>query len=382
MRRGRVFILLAFILILGTVALFLLNGILNPGPEPPPEGGTPEGIPRDAFVVFAVQRISRGSKIPPDAVKALAYPSEYIVEGFFTSVDQVVDHRARQDIPRGVPITQTMITDQPGDVVGVGSDAAIAIPPGLTAISVPMTRLSGVAYALQDGDQVDVLITLLMLDLDPRFQTKLPNESAWLISPTGGVVTNFTCRLADIRPDGITCQIVEGKPPFIGVPVDSGGFPLWAVPQEDQRPRLVTQRLITNATVLHVGTFALPEEEEAPIGQPPSPEEDALNTQPPQGQETVAPAVKPPDIVTLIVKAQDALALNWAIKSGADLTLTLRSPNDPTIEEGTSSVTLRYMVDNYSISVPSAEAFGTLPRLDLPISPVLPNDEPQTEEVQ
>ncbi|MGH2625571.1 MAG: hypothetical protein ACRDHY_02835, partial [Anaerolineales bacterium] len=148
------------------------------------------------------------------------------------------------------------------------------------------------------------------------------------------------------------------------------GVPLFTRPSEDQRPRLVTQRIVQNATVLHVGTFPLPEAEEAAVA--PLPEE---GVGAPTGQEgvqtvTTTPA---PDIITLIVTPQDALALNWAMKSGVDLTLTLRSPADPT-PTSTTSVTLQYMIDSYNITVPSRLPFGIEPRIDRVVVPVLPND--------
>ena len=80
-----------------------------------------------------------------------------------------------------------------------------------------------------------------------------------------------------------------------------------------------------------------------------------------------------PDIVTLIVSPQDALALNWAIKSGVDLVITLRAPGDTTAEE-TTSVTLQYLIENYNIPVPAKQAYGLEPRVDEAIVPVLPND--------
>jgi hypothetical protein len=78
--------------------------------------------------------------------------------------------------------------------------------------------------------------------------------------------------------------------------------------------------------------------------------------------------------VTLIVTPQDALTINWAMKSGVDLVLTLRGPKDDTTTE-TTSVTLKYLVDNYNITVPSKLPYGLEPRLTTPIKPVLPNDQ-------
>jgi len=77
--------------------------------------------------------------------------------------------------------------------------------------------------------------------------------------------------------------------------------------------------------------------------------------------------------VTLIVTPQEALALNWAIKTGVDLVMTLRAPGD-TSADVTTSVTLQYLFDTYVITVPAKQPYGLEPRLDELIVPVLPND--------
>jgi pilus assembly protein CpaB len=135
---------------------------------------------------------------------------------------------------------------------------------------------------------------------------------------------------------------------------------------------LVTQRLISGATVLHVGTFPIEGAEPAAAA-----EGQGVGAETAQGTPA-PPEVPPPDIITLIVTPQDALALNWAMKVGADLVLTLRAPNDGTVIE-TTSVTLQYLLENYNISVPSKLTTGIEPRLQTPITPVLPNDQRETE---
>jgi hypothetical protein len=89
-----------------------------------------------------------------------------------------------------------------------------------------------------------------------------------------------------------------------------------------------------------------------------------------------APAIVPPDIITLIVRPQDALALNWAVRAGVDLVLTLRSPNDPTAELVLDSVTLQFLIDNYEITIPSKLPYGTVPRLEAPPFQFPPQLEP------
>jgi pilus assembly protein CpaB len=361
MRRGRVFILLALILLVGAAGVFILLRGITPS-EPSPEEITPTPV-GEAEIVIAAQHISRGSIIPQEAVIVSPYPADYLVETMMVDPGQVIGRRARMDIGRGVPITQNMITEQAGDLLGTGSDASLAIPPGMTAISLPMNRLSGVAYALRDGDQVDVLVSLLMVDVDVDFQTDLPNESMFLFDSTGNLLTAFACELAGFEEGVLVCTVGEAPPPIGHTVTDEEtGQQFYAGPSGDARPRLVTQRLISNATVLHVGEFSLPGEEAvaAPVA---TPDPAAAGAQPVEG-EVAPPAILPPDVVTLIVTPQEALALNWTLKAGLDMVLTLRSPNDPTVADETESVTLQYLVENFDITVPLKLPYVSEPRLE------------------
>jgi pilus assembly protein CpaB len=371
MRRGRILIVVALILILCVVAAyFVTRGI-----------GTPTGTadqtqtaPDVAFIVIAAQDIPRGAEIVPDAVVTAPFPADSIVETMLTDTGQAVGYRARMDIARGLPVTQNMLTQQPGDVLGTGSEASIAIPRGLTAIAVPITRLSSVAYAIRPGDKVDVLATFLMVDLDQDFQTLLPNDTLIMLGTQGENLTAFVCN--DLKQGDRGPECINPIPPPFGKLVNEevSEQPLYAKPQEPQRPRVVSQRLIDYATVLHVGTFALEQEEELanlPVAA-------TQGTAPPattQGQQpaAVTTTIVRPDIVTLIVSPQDALALNWAIKSGVDLVLTLRAPGDTSADE-TVSVTLQYLLDNYDITVPIRLTIGLEPRRDQIVIPILPND--------
>ena len=377
MRRSRIIILFAIILLLGAAAVYLI--VSRGGGDQPSPDATPEGvIPSDVvFVAIAAQDIARGTRIPDDGVVMSRMPANMVVETMISGPDEegirsrVVDRIARQDIGRGVPITEKMLTESSGDLLAGGSDAALAIPPGYTAISIPINRLSGVAYAMRDGDMVDVLVTMMLVDLDPDFQSILPNFST-IITASGGT--------SEFPAPGLT-GAVQTSESEVGATSPLGkveeeeetGQLFHLIPQEPQRPRVVTQRLVENARVLHVGTFALEDEDTGVVpvsdqgvgGAPP----------PPEGQQAAVVEAQPPDIITLIVTPQDALALNWAIKTGIHMTLTLRAPND-TEETETTSVTLQYLIETYDVTIPTKLPYGQQPALDSLITPRLPNDQP------
>lgn len=358
MRRGRILILFALILLLGAVAAFLVLSRLGGGAVTTAQE-TPQAEFREAQIVIAAQDIPRGAVIPSDGVILSPFPADFVVETMITDLDQVVGMRARMDIARGVPVTQRMVTQEPGDLLGTGSAASVAIPPGFTAITIPMDRFSGVGFAVQDGDSVDVIVSLLMLDLDPDFQSELPNDTAILLDEGLNNQSGIICESVERSEGNVVCGR-ETPPDFGRVDTEeTSGTPLYVVPSGSQRPRLVSQRLVANATVLHVGEFELPGAEEAAQVQQP---QGAPQAQP-EGQVQTVEQVEEPDMVTLIVTPQDALALNYSLKAGAQLTLTLRAPNDVT-ESETTSMTLQLLLDLYNISVPSRVPFGLEPVLE------------------
>ena len=379
MRRPRILILFAIILLLGVAAIYLLTRG-SAGGEPTGAEQTPPGaVPSDVvFVAIAAQDIARGARIPDDGVVMSRMPANMVVETMISGSDEeairtrVVGRVARQDIGRGVPITEAMISEGTGDLLAGGSDASLAIPAGYTAIAIPMDRLSGVAYALRDGDVVDVLISLLVVDVDPDFQTALPNFSTPLTA-SGGTTEfpspSLTGGVGEFEDKERGNQLLLGKV----VEEEATGTLFHVIPRGEQRPRAVTQRLVDSAQVLHVGTFALEGETTQVVSQ----QQQAQGAGAPAGQEAqqvVTTTITPPDIITLIVTPQDALALNWAMKVGADLTLTLRAPNDSEPTE-TASVTLQYLMESYNITFPSQLPYSMEPALDSLIEPKLSNDQ-------
>jgi pilus assembly protein CpaB len=213
-----------------------------------------------------------------------------------------------------------------------------------------------VSYAIREGDMVDVLVAMLVVDIDSEFQSLLPNRSVALVAEDGAV----TAQVCDGVGETGECIFAEPRPVGRAETDVSTGELLYMIPRESQRPRLVTQRIIQQATVLGVGTFPLREAPVAPIAEE-------------GGEQQAAPTVVSPDVITLIVTPQEALALNFAIKSGMDITFTLRGPEELN-QFQTDSVSLQYMFENYSIALPSKLPYGLQPRMDDIIEPVLPND--------
>ena len=346
MRRGRILILLAIVIILGLGAVYLVQQ--NFFPLGTPSGGdTVEGQPGPAPTVLMVdiivvaQDVPRGTVLKDEYLSTIEWPQDSFLETMFRADEKgsVLGRQARHDIDNGTPLTVGMLIDVNESLSDTGSIAALSIPKGMVAIPVQVDRQKSVAYSLRPGDHVSVIGSFVVVDVDTEFQSLLPNG-------VGGVIS--------------TGSAGEGQPAFLTVQVFPSGQgtvvgrteldPLlneliYVMPSEQQRPRLVTQILMQDATVLRFGEFSY--EDLAP--EEPVPAE---GEQPPPETPVAPPEQKPPDVVTLIVTPQEAVALEHLMKSGANITLVLRSSGD-TDPINTEAVTFQYMLETYNIPIPA-----------------------------
>jgi Flp pilus assembly protein CpaB len=356
MRRGRIFIFLALILILILVGVFLFtSGLLFPqSPGEVVMEATP--IPPEPMVevVIVTQRVNRGQRLDESVLGLVPYRQADFREDMYTNISQPIGQRAKVDLEPGFILSRNMLAASATELSATGSDAALLIPPGKVAVSVPIDRISSVSYAPQRGDHVNVIVTLLFLEVDQEFQSRLPNLSAQVLGPR---VTEEETNLAAQAVGG------EGNPPIgrgVVDPVLEQTF--YALPSESQRPRLVSQTLLQDVVVLQVGEF--PRVEETPVTTTPvDPTVPEAQPVPAQG-ETAPTAPPPPTEITLIVSPQDAITLNYLLfNHGARLTFALRGADDASIVQ-TEAVTLQFLLDQYNIPIPVKLPYAIEPRVD------------------
>jgi Flp pilus assembly protein CpaB len=171
MKRGRIFIYLALIIIIAVAAgggyLYLQSRSSANKPTATP------AVPQIQYVgiVTAGQNIPPGTAITEAMLSSIQIPDSALVQGLFTNKADVVNMYAKYAIAQGVPITDSMVSATPGNVNLPGSTWAPFIPQGLTAVAIPITRLSSVAYGIRDGDYVNIIVTMLLVDVDPANQS-------------------------------------------------------------------------------------------------------------------------------------------------------------------------------------------------------------------
>jgi Flp pilus assembly protein CpaB len=362
MRRGRIFIYLALIVILvvGAVALYLWTR-RTPTQQPTTETqATPQS--RYIEIITAGQNIYPGTPITEDMLASIQIPEENLVVGLYTTKADVVNMYAKYPITQGVPITNAMVSIAPGNVNLPGSSWAPFIPQGLTAVSIPITRLSMAAYGIRDGDYVNIIVSMLLVDIDPANQSALPNLTVGVTA--AGPTDNGLL---------LTAQVASATSPLGRTELDETlAQPLYLIPSEAQRSRLVTQMVMQNIQVLHVGSFPLPGEDVS-TQTIASLSTEATATPVPANEQTVTVVIKP-DIVTLMVSPQDAVMLTYLVYSGAEITLTLRNPNDQALAAKLDGATLEYLLTQYNIPIPAKLPYSMQPRLDVLAQPELPND--------
>ena len=365
MKRGRIFIYLALIVIIAVAAggYYLYQHRTPAATKPSATQATPQTTYVE--IVTAGQNIPPGTPITEAMLSSIQIQESALVQGLFTNKADVVNMYAKYLIAQGVPITDSMVSVTPGNVNLPGSSWAPFIPQGLTAVAIPITRLSSVAYGIRDGDYVNIIVTMLLVDVDPTNQSILPNYTANVMSP--GVTGNGSQLTAVIASGG------EGSKVGSTVLDETLNQPIYLVPSEGQRPRMVTQMIMQNVQVLHVGTFPLPGEttsDQLTL----SPSAAVATATPEPGQQSVPVVITRPDIVTLMVSPDDANTLVFLIYNGAKITLTLRNPNNPEPAVQTDAAMLEYLLTQYNIPVPVKLPYAVQPRLDNLLDPKLPND--------
>jgi len=392
MRKGRIFFIIALILILGlgAVAIFYFRGLPSSTPDTTSE--TVEAPVVDMVgVVVVSQQIPRGYLLNETVLSTIDIPREMLIEGYFTDMAQVVGRQARLDLDSNMLLTSSMVVDSPDQLSATGSLAALSIPRGMVAVSIPINRLSSVSYAPRPGDHVNVIGTLLVLDLDTDFQSATPNRNAAVLGAGPGVVVGAETETelsVDANTDlsKVTGQTVGAGPTSVIGRTSIDPLleqTLYVVPSEAQRPRLVSQTLLQDAIVLGVGDFPLKDEvaeaaEPTPVAPPPTDDEtidpDAEYTSEyPTEAELIKEEPKLPDLITLVVNPQDAVTLNYLVYSGSQLTLALRPSGDDTRVQ-TEATTLDFLLTQYNIPVPVKLPYGMQPRVDDLLPPMLPND--------
>jgi len=350
--RRRMILILALLIFVVAGVIYIVFQYLPSISSGGNAGKTPTPAVTTMNIVFVAQDIPAGTLITEDSVTTGPWPSPYPLPGLVTDKTQVVGKRARIDLRRGEPVFSSQLAESGANVSDTASVMALKIHPGKVAIAVPLSRLSGVAYGIGNGDHIMVVASFMFINLDANFQTDIPNHM-------------LLCGLD--KDSKLTCEEVNGGRIFKESPLSDALLATYFVPVEAQRPRMTSTILVQDARVLSVGNANSSGNTPAPVVAATPAATGA------QASTTPAQASTSPDILVIEVTPEESVAINFLIRMRADLTYALRAAGDTTVFT-IPSMDLKRLMDDFKIDLPPNLAYGNGPRVDTPFIPVLGND--------
>jgi len=307
--------------------------------------------PPPVEILMISQNISKGTELDSEMLALIPWQQSALAPGMYRSgqINEIIGRVVKFDVSAGTPLLTSMLLSEGETISQAGSPWSLSIPKGMVAVSIPVNRLSSVSYAPRPGDHVNVIASLLFVDVDTDFQSILPSASGTVISagppdPVTGTRNPLTVEIAGGVYGRTIIDPVLGQAVFL-------------LPSEAQRPRMVSHMLLQDVVVLNVGDFPLTDTATEAQAEPT-----------PAPAEGEAPPPAPvPDVITLIVRPQDAVTLNFLLltqsRSATQLSLVLRSGDDNT-RENTLPVTLGFLLEQYQIPVPAKLPYSLNPRID------------------
>ena len=159
MDRKKVILLIAALLIAGITA-FMARSMFA-GSAAPAAAALVKPEDKGPQVLVATRALPVGTIITADSIRYQPWPEELIESAYFikkapdaTSSEDLIGTVVRNAITAGQPITQGSLVN-PGD----RGFLAAALSPGMRAITVPVSALTGVAGFVFPGDRVDLMLT-------------------------------------------------------------------------------------------------------------------------------------------------------------------------------------------------------------------------------
>ncbi len=152
-------ILLVGALLIAAVTAFMARSMFAGSSAPQAAAAKP--VASGPQVLVATRALPVGTIITAEALRYQPWPEELVEEAYFTKdakdsvpVEELVGTVVRNPITAGQPVTQGSLV-KPGD----RGFLAAALGPGMRAITVPVSTLTGVAGFVFPGDRVDLMLT-------------------------------------------------------------------------------------------------------------------------------------------------------------------------------------------------------------------------------
>ena len=159
MDRKKVALLVAALLI-ATITAFMARSMFTGASSPQATAAPVAPVPTGPKVLVATRALPVGTLITADSVRYQPWPKELVQSAYFSegnagaSIESLVGTVVRNAVTAGQPLTQGSLV-KPGD----RGFLAAALGPGMRAVTVPVSALTGVAGFVFPGDRVDLVLT-------------------------------------------------------------------------------------------------------------------------------------------------------------------------------------------------------------------------------
>ena len=158
MDRKKVILLVAALLI-AAITAFMARSMFTGASAPKAVAAAP--VKTGPQVLVATRALPVGTIITADAFRYQPWPEELVEEAYFIQEgenaipqEELIGTVVRNAVTAGQPITQGSLV-KPGD----RGFLAAALSPGMRAVTVPVSALTGVAGFVFPGDRVDLVLT-------------------------------------------------------------------------------------------------------------------------------------------------------------------------------------------------------------------------------
>ncbi|MGB5078543.1 MAG: Flp pilus assembly protein CpaB [Sphingorhabdus sp.] len=155
-------VLLVAALFIAAITAFMARSMFT-GAGAPQSAAMPAPVPTGPKVLVATKALPVGTIIAADSFRYQPWPKELVEDAYFIegkeggSLDALVGTVVRNAVTAGQPITQGSLV-KPGD----RGFLAAALGPGMRAVTVPVSALTGVAGFVFPGDRVDLVLTQIV----------------------------------------------------------------------------------------------------------------------------------------------------------------------------------------------------------------------------
>ncbi|MEE9433422.1 MAG: Flp pilus assembly protein CpaB [Sphingorhabdus sp.] len=161
-------ILLVGALLIAAVTAFMARSMFT-GASAPQAQAIAKSVPTGPEILVATRALPVGTIITADSFRYQPWPKELVEEAYFAKVgddqpkmEDLVGTVVRHAVTAGQPITKGSLVS-PGD----RGFLAAALGPGMRAVTVPVSSLTGVAGFIFPGDRVDLVLTQNVKDASP-----------------------------------------------------------------------------------------------------------------------------------------------------------------------------------------------------------------------